>query len=126
MAAPKLKNLEPWQSQPEKQPCRVITVKTVKTVEPPNYRADMQRLKKLESDYNKLLAIVKYGNISTVSSLIDEYKNISKKYLINLTRELQYYFASAEERQELIEFILYLQYTEKELKKFLLDDSDEI
>ena len=100
---------------------RVITVQVVKTVEPPNYQADMRRLQKLEADYKKLLAIVQYGNISTVGTLIEEYKRCSKKYLEQLSRELQYYLASAEERQELIEFIEYLDYTKTELKKFLLD-----
>lgn len=104
---------------------RVITVQVVKTVEPPNYQADMRRLKKLEADYKKLLAIVQYGNISTVSSLIDAYKTNSKKYLDQLTRELQFYLASAEEHQKLIEFIEYLNYTKTELQKFLLEEKND-
>lgn len=104
---------------------RVITVQTVKTIEPPNYQQDMKRLQKLETDYKKLLAIVQYGNISTVGTLIEEYKRCSKKYLDQLSRELQFYFASAEEHQELIEFISYLDGIQKELKKFLLEEKTQ-
>ena len=103
---------------------QVITVQVIKTIEPPNYQADMRRLQKLESDYKKLLAIVQYGNISTVGTIIDAYKANSKKYLDQLSRELQFFLASAEERQELIDFIAYLDYTQTELKKFLLDDGE--
>lgn len=124
-ATAKIANLEQlWQTDKCEKHERVITVRTTKIVEPPTYQTDMQRLKKLEADYAKLLAIVQYGNISTVSTLVEAYKASSKKYLINLTRELQFYLASAEERQQLIDFISYLEHVQNELKKFLLDDKE--
>jgi len=101
---------------------KIITVQTIKSVEPPNYQMDMKRLKKLELDCKKLETIIKYGNISTVSSIIDDYKSVSKKLLEQLTRELQFYLASAEEREDLLDFLAYLRYTEQELKKFLLTE----
>lgn len=100
----------------------VITIRETKIeqVEPPGYRKDMERLRELEKRNIELKKIIEYGNISSVSNIVNEFKALSANQLERLTRELQFYSMCVEEYEELVDFIRYIEKISKELKKFLL------
>lgn len=103
-----------------------ITIKKteIRTVEPPGYKQDMARLREMEKRNKELEKIIEYGNISTVSSIINEFKNSSAIQLERLSRELQFYSVCEEEYEDLLEFINYIEKVEKELKNFLFLQKD--
>lgn len=100
----------------------VITIKEIRIeqVEPLGYKQDMERLRELEKRNKELQKIIEYGNISSVSNIINEFKALSANQLERLTRELQFYLMCAEEHEELVDFIRCIEKISKELKKFLL------
>lgn len=98
----------------------VVALVTKKEVYPPGYYDNMRRLGRLEAENKKLHKILEFGNISTLGTLIDSYKAMSKIQLEKITREFQLYYADPEERERLKELIQYLAYINKELNSFLL------
>lgn len=119
----KIKQLEAEKEQWLQE--KVYTVQEIKRIEPPDYQENKKRLKYLEKKCKSLEGILRYGHISSVVTLIDEYQSISKNHLEKIARELEFYLASAEERQALIKFIEYLQFIEQQLQQFLLVEEEE-
>lgn len=78
-------------------------------VEPPDYQENIKRLKLLTDENIRLKKIIERGNISTLMTLIDEFKTSNKNKLERIIEEYQFYLADVEEKDALIEFIHYLQ-----------------
>ena len=98
----------------------VVALVTKKEVLPPDYYNNMRRLRQVEAENKKLHKILEFGNISTLGTLIDSYKAMSKIQLEKITREFQLYYADPEERERLKDLIQYLSYINAELNSFLL------
>lgn len=103
----------------------VITIRKIKTVEPPDYKSNKALLREKEKRIKKLEQIIEYGNISTVESIVNEYKLLSVKYFDKLSRELQSYSICREEREELLELLAYLEKIRNELEKFIFVNSKQ-
>ena len=103
----------------KKENVLTIVKKTEKIVHPPGYQRDMERLKELEKRNKVLEKIIEYGNISTVTNIIKEFKSLSVNHLERLSRELQFYSMCQEEHDELVAFIEYLVSIQEELSKFV-------
>ncbi len=100
----------------------VVTLIQRQEVIPPGYYANMKRLKQLESENAKLHRTLEFGSISTLESLIETFKAMSKIHLEKISKEYQFYYANCEERNSLKDLISYLAYIQEELKGFLLVD----
>lgn len=102
----------------------VVTLIQRQEVIPPGYYANMKRLKQLESENSKLHRTLEFGSISTLESLIETFKAMSKIHLEKISKEYQFYYANCDERNMLKEFIEYLEIVQTELEGFLLVDGD--
>jgi hypothetical protein len=103
----------------------VVTLVTKQEVYPPAYYNNMRRLKLIEAENKKLHKILEFGNISTLGTLIDTYKSMSKIQLEKIAREFQLYYADPEERERLKDLINYLSYIKHEFVSFLLTKEEE-
>ncbi len=100
---------------------KVFTVQQIVQKEPEDYPLLKQRVKELERENRKLEKIIRYGSISSVAGLIDDFEISAKKSLGKLSAELNFYFMNTEERDALKKFIAYLQFVEHELQQFLME-----
>lgn len=104
---------------------KVFAVQKIKKVEPPDYQENKKRIKFLEKKCKSLEDILRFGHISSIATLIEEYQSLSKTYLDKISVELEFYYASAEERMALLKFITYLQFIEQQLQQFLIIEGEE-
>lgn len=102
----------------------VVTLIQRQEVIPPGYYSNMKRLKQLEAENAKLHRTLEFGSISTLESLIETFKAMSKIHLEKISKEYQFYYANCEERNALKDLIEYLAYIQSDLKIFLLVDED--
>lgn len=116
----KIQELEYLRHKEEKEKVIVVREKRELKVDPPNYKQDMARLRELEKKVKQLERVIQFGNISTVSTIITEFKRLSVSYFERLSNELYFYSICAEENEELEDFVEYLNNVSIELQKFLL------
>ena len=83
---------------------------------PPNY----EEVKLLKMRCEVLEKILRYSDISPMPQIIEEYKAMSTYYLQQLTKEIEIYRISSEERSVLMDFLEYLNYVETDIKEILL------
>lgn len=68
---------------------KVFAVQEIKKVEPPDYQDNKKRIKFLEKKCKSLEDILRFGHISSVATLIEEYQSLSKTYLDKISVELE-------------------------------------
>lgn len=78
----KIQELEYLRHKEEKEKVIVVREKKELKVDPPNYKQDMARLRELEKKVKQLERVIQYGNISTISSLISDFKRLSISYFL--------------------------------------------
>lgn len=64
--------------------------------------------------------ILRYGNISPMSNIIEEYKSMSNFYLQQLIKEVEIYRSSSVERSQLLDFVHYLRSVTSEIEDILI------
>ena len=110
------------QKYPEAEP-KVIRVQEIPSAEymaiKQRYKENVQRVEELEEKCRMLEDALKYGEITTLSRMIMEYQAMSVSYLEHISKEMQIYRYSYEERQQGIEFIKYLRQVASELEGLL-------
>ena len=110
------------QKYPEAEP-KVIRVQEIPSAEymaiKKRYKENVQRVEELEEKCRMLEDALKYGEITTLSRMIMEYQAMSVSYLENISKEMQIYRYSYEERQQGMEFIQYLRQVASELEGLL-------
>ena len=79
----------------------------------------VKRVEELEEKCRRLEEALKYGKITTLSQMITEYQAVSVSYLEHISKEMQIYRYSYEERQQGMEFINYLRSIATELEGLL-------
>ncbi len=82
----------------EVQPPDYITVKN-------NCQLAVNELKIFKDRCHVLEHILKYGEISPMSNIIEDYKSMSTFYLRQLVKEIEIYRASSNERSQLLAFL---------------------
>ena len=93
--------------------------------------SDYQKLQKqclavaddLESWKNRcrvLEHILSYSEISPMVQIIKEYQSMSTFYLQQLTKEIEIYRISAEERAAMLDFLNYLKSVTREIEEMML------
>ena len=97
----------------EVQPPDYITVKN-------NCKIAIDEVKILKDRCHVLEHILKYGEISPMPKIIEEYKSMSTFYLQQLAKEVEIYRASSEERAELLQFVEYLHSVTNEIEEMLI------
>ncbi len=83
------------------------------------YKENVQRVEQLEEKCRMLEDALKYGEVTTLSRMIMEYQAMSVSYLEHISKEMQIYRYSYEERQQGMEFISYLRNVASELEGLL-------
>ncbi|SDZ77905.1 hypothetical protein [Selenomonas ruminantium] len=83
------------------------------------YKENVQRVEELEEKCRMLEDALKYGEVTTLSRMIMEYQAMSVSYLEHISKEMQIYRYSYEERQQGMEFISYLRNVAFELEGLL-------
>ena len=110
------------QKYPEAGP-KVIRVQEIPPAEymaiKKRYKENVQRVEELEEKCRMLEDALKYGEITTLSRMIMEYQAMSVSYLEHISKEMQIYRYSYEERQQGMEFIKYLRQVASELEGLL-------
>lgn len=110
------------QKYPEAEP-KVIRVQEIPSAEymaiKKRYKENVQRVEELEEKCRMLEDALKYGEITTLSRMIMEYQAMSVSYLEHISKEMQIYRYSYEERQQGMEFIKYLRQVASELEGLL-------
>lgn len=64
--------------------------------------------------------ILRYGEISPMSNIIEEYKSMSSFYLQQLIKEVEIYRSSSFERSQLFDFLNYLRSVTREIEDILI------
>ena len=110
------------QKYPEAEP-KVIRVQEIPSAEyiaiKQRYYEHVQLVDELEEKCRMLEDALKYGEITTLSRMIMEYQAMSVSYLEHISKEMQIYRYSYEERQQGMEFIKYLRQVATELEGLL-------
>ncbi len=110
------------QKYPEAE-TKVIRVQEIPSAEymaiKKRYKENIQRVEELEEKCRMLEDALKYGEITTLSRMIMEYQSMSVSYLEHISKEMQIYRYSYEERQQGMEFIKYLRQVASELEGLL-------
>lgn len=107
---------------PEPEP-KVIRVQEIPSAEiyaiKKRYKENVQRVEELEEKCRMLEDALKYGEVTSLSRMITEYQAMSVSYLEHISKEMQIYRYSYEERQQGMEFINYLRNVASELEGLL-------
>jgi len=83
------------------------------------YKENVQKVEELEEKCKMLEEALKYGEVTSLSRMIMEYQAMSVSYLEHISKEMQIYRYSYEERQRGMEFIEYLRQVAAELEGLL-------
>ena len=83
------------------------------------YKENIQKVEELEEKCKMLEEALKYGEVTSLSRMIMEYQAMSVSYLEHISKEMQIYRYSYEERQRGMEFIEYLRQVASELEGLL-------
>ncbi len=78
-----------------------------------------QKARELEEKCKFLEEALKYGEVTTLTRQIAEYQAVSLGYLENISKEMQIYRYSYEERQKALELVEYLRQVAMELEGML-------
>ncbi len=78
-----------------------------------------RELKRVREENRKLKHIISYGNISTLSTLIDQYMDSSRVYLKKIAVEVQLTDYEKSETDKVMELIEHLEYIKEELHKLI-------
>ena len=78
-----------------------------------------KELHKIKEENRKLKHIISYGNISTLSTLIDQYMDYSRTHLRKIATEIQLTDYEKESTEKVMELIEHLDYVKMELHKLI-------
>ena len=103
------------------------TVERIIEVPPPDYKKLQQQclavaddLETLKNRCRVLEHLLSYSEISPMTQIIKEYKSMSTFYLQQLTKEIEIYRISSEERSAMLEFLSYLRSVTREIEEMLM------
>lgn len=103
------------------------TVEKIVEVPPSDYQKLQQQclavaddLESLKNRCRVLEHILSYSEISPMTQIIKEYKSMSKFYLQQLTKEIEIYRISSEERAAMLDFLSYLRSVTREIEEMML------
>lgn len=103
------------------------TVERIVEVPPPDYQKLQQQclavaddLETLKNRCRVLEHILSYSEISPMTQIIKEYKSMSTFYLQQLTKEIEIYRISPEERSAMLDFLSYLRSVTHDLEEMLM------
>ena len=77
-------------------------------------------LESLKNRCRVLEHILSYSEISPMTQIIKEYKSMSTFYLQQLTKEIEIYRISSEERSAMLDFLSYLRSVTREIEEMML------
>lgn len=83
-------------------------------------QSEIIRLKNENNRCHILEHILRYGEISPMSNIIEEYKSMSNFYLQQLIKEVEIYRSSSTERSQLLDFLHYLRSVTCEIEDILI------
>lgn len=78
-----------------------------------------KELHKVREENRKLKHIISYGNISTLSTLIDQYMDYSRAHLKKIATEIQLTDYEKDSAEKVMELIEHLDYVKMELHKLI-------
>lgn len=81
---------------------------------------EITRLRNEKNRCHILEHILRYGEISPMSNIIEEYKSMSNFYLQQLIKEAEIYRSSSTERSQLLDFVHYLRSVTSEIEDILI------
>lgn len=103
------------------------TVERIIEVPPPDYKKLQQQclavtddLETLKNRCRVLEHLLSYSEISPMTQIIKEYKSMSTFYLQQLTKEIEIYRISSEERSAMLEFLSYLRSVTRDIEEMLM------
>ncbi len=103
------------------------TVEKIIEVAPLDYQKLQQQclsvaddLESLRNRCRVLEHILSYSEISPMTQIIKEYKSMSTFYLQQLTKEIEIYRISSEERAAMLDFLSYLRSVTREIEEMML------
>ena len=103
------------------------TVERIVEVLPPDYQKLQEQclavaddLESLKNRCRVLEHILSYSEISPMTQIIKEYKSMSTFYLQQLTKEIEIYRISSEERAAMLDFLSYLRAVTREIEEMML------
>ena len=103
------------------------TVEKFIEVPPPDYKKLQQQclavaddLETLKNRCRVLEHLLSYSEISPMTQIIKEYKSMSTFYLQQLTKEIEIYRISSEERSAMLEFLSYLRSVTHDIEEMLM------
>ena len=103
------------------------TVERIIEVAPLDYQKLQQQclsvaddLESLRNRCRVLEHILSYSEISPMTQIIKEYKSMSTFYLQQLTKEIEIYRISSEERAAMLDFLSYLRSVTREIEEMML------
>lgn len=77
-------------------------------------------LESLKNRCRVLEHLLSYSEISPMTQIIKEYKSMSTFYLQQLTKEIEIYRISSEERSAMLEFLSYLRSVTHDIEEMLM------
>lgn len=83
-----------------------------------------KQLKTLRQHCLNLENIILFGNISTVPHVVNDFKDITHFYLLQLAKEIEIYRFCPEERTEVLELIKYLRSSAQEIEDMLFMEQE--
>ena len=103
------------------------TVERIVEVPQPDYKKLQQQclavaddLESLKNRCRVLEHLLSYSEISPMTQIIKEYKSMSTFYLQQLTKEIEIYRISSEERPAMLDFLNYLRSVTREIEEMML------